>query len=159
MRCCLVSCRSGVFDEQSLIVGTKHLIKASLAGSLYSRLTYLRRASLLLMKRKWAGSQMKPADWQASTQDWPSWDTSSLRELRGGQAEGAVTLDAQPRAVVLGRGTNRGPIILLPPADPFLERLAGMKGGSGAQKSWRWNKYNNFKKSNNCRTVKYYQTK
>lgn len=148
MRCCLVSCRSGVFDEQSLIVGTKHLIKASLAGSLYSRLTYLRRASLLLMKRKWAGSQMKPADWQASTQDWPSWDTSNLRELRGGQAEGAVTLDAQPRAVVLGRGTNRGPIILLPPADPFLERLAGMKGGSGAQKSWRWNKYNNFTRLN-----------
>jgi len=46
-------------------------------------------------------------------------------------------LDAQARAVELGRGTNRGPMILLPLADTSLERLPGMKGGSGAQKSWR----------------------
>lgn len=48
---------------------------------------------------------------------------------------GAVTLEAQPRDVELGRGTKSGPVILPPPADPSLERLAGMKGGSGAQKS------------------------
>lgn len=88
--------------------------------------THPLRASLLLMKRKWAGSQTKPATWHASTQDWPSWDTSSLSELRGGQVTGAVTLDAQPTAVELGRGTNRGPLILLPPVDPGLERFAGM---------------------------------
>lgn len=89
------------------------------------------------MKRKWAGSQMKPSEWHASTQDWPSWDMSSLRELRGGQAAGAVRLDAQPRAVELARGTNMEPVILLPPADSCLEKLAGTKGGSSAQKSWR----------------------
>lgn len=124
--------------KEIAIVVLLGLIFGGLQTISYFRLTYPRRASLLLMKRKWAGSQMKPADWHASTQDWPSWDTSSLRELRGGQTWGTVILDGQPRAVELGRGTNRGPVILLPPADPFLERLAGMKGGSGAQKSCRW---------------------
>ena len=98
---------------------------------------YLRRASLLLMKPKWAGSQTKPAERQASTQDWPSCDTSSLRELRGGQTGGAETLDAQPRAVEFGRDTNRGPVLLLPPARPGLETLAGTKRGSAVQKSCR----------------------
>lgn len=73
----------------------------------------------------------------ASTQDWPSCDTSSLRELRGGQTGGAETLDDQPRAVEFGRGTNRGPILLLPPAEPGLEKLAGTKRGSVVQKSCR----------------------
>lgn len=46
-------------------------------------------------------------------------------------------MDAQPKVVELGRATNRGPVILLLPADPCLERLAGMKGGSGVQKFWQ----------------------
>lgn len=50
---------------------------------------------------------------------------------------GAVTLDVQPRAGDVGSGTNRGPIILLPVADPCLEKLVGMKGDSGTQKSCR----------------------
>lgn len=103
--------------------------------------TYSCRASLLLMKRKWAGSQMNPAEWHASTQDWPSWDTSSRRELRGGQADGAVTLDAHTRAVELGRATKSRLLLgLLLPAAPCLDRLVGMKGGSGAQKSWKGRK-------------------
>lgn len=89
------------------------------------------------MKLKWAGSQTKPAEAQASTQDWPSCDTSSLRELSGGQTGGAETLDDQPRAVEFGRGTNRGPVLLLPPAEAGLEKLAGMKSGSAVQKSCR----------------------
>lgn len=96
---------------------------------------YLRRASLWLMKLKWAGSQTKPAERHASTQDWPSCDTSSLRELRGGQTGGAETLDDQPRAVEFGRGTKRGPVVLVPPAEPGLEKLAGTKRGSMVQKS------------------------
>lgn len=44
---------------------------------------------------------------------------------------------AQPRAVELGRGTNRGPGPALPPLCAALERLAGGNGGSGVQKSWR----------------------
>lgn len=36
----------------------------------------------------------------------------------------------------LARGTKSGPVNLLPPAEPCLDRLVGMKGGSGEQKSW-----------------------
>lgn len=103
--------------------------------------THSCRASLLLMKRKWAGSQTNPAEWHASTQDWPSWETSSRRELRGGQADGAVTLDDHTSAVELGRATKSGLLLgLLLPAALCLDRLVGMKGGSGAQKSCRGRK-------------------
>lgn len=113
-------------------------LKQQTSGSSVTDVTdYLRRASLLLMKLKWAGSQTKPAERHASTQDWPSCDTSSLRELRGGQTGGAETVDHQPRAVEFGRGTKRGPVVLVPPAEPGLEKLAGTKRGSVVQKSCR----------------------
>lgn len=57
------------------------------------------KASILLMKGKKAGSQMKPASWQVSTQDEASGDRKSRRALRGGQQAGAEMLGAQIRAV------------------------------------------------------------
>lgn len=90
-----------------------------------------------MTKRNSAGSHTRLARWHASTHDWPSWDASSLRELRGGQAGGALALGAQVRALELGSRTNRGPGLaeLLSPS--LEEELAGGKGASGVQKSWR----------------------
>lgn len=47
--------------------------------------SYALKASLMLMKRYKAGSQISPELWHASTHDWPSSEVKSLSALRGGQ--------------------------------------------------------------------------
>lgn len=64
------------------------------------------KASILLMKGKKAGSQIRPASWQVFTQDEASGDRTSRRALRGGQQAGAVMLGAQIKAVELGSWRN-----------------------------------------------------
>lgn len=91
------------------------------------------RASLLLMKRKKAGSQTSLAWRHASTHDWPSEETSSRRALRGGQEGGALMLGAQPRPVELGRATKGHSAL----PDLLLDELAGGYEASGVQKSYK----------------------
>lgn len=48
-------------------------------------MSYALKASLMLMKRYKAGSQISPALWHAFTHDWPSSEAKSRSALRGGQ--------------------------------------------------------------------------
>lgn len=52
---------------------------------LHEETSYALKASLMLMKRNKAGSQISPAVWHAFTHDWPSSEAKSRSALRGGQ--------------------------------------------------------------------------
>lgn len=52
---------------------------------LHEETSYALKASLMLMKRNKAGSQISSALWHAFTHDWPSSEAKSRSALRGGQ--------------------------------------------------------------------------
>lgn len=71
--------------------------------------SYALKASLMLMKRYKAGSQISPSVWHASTHDWPCSEDNSRRAERGGHDEKELTLEDQARTLELARGMN-GPL-------------------------------------------------
>lgn len=90
--------------------------------------THLFSASLLLTKRKKAGSHTRSELPQASTHDWPSADSASLRALIGGQQGGGVEFTAQETSPESPRRVNA-------PPGQTTDMLAGGNGASGLQKS------------------------
>lgn len=92
------------------------------------------KASILLMKGKKAGSQMRPASWHVFTHDEASGLRSSLRALRGGQDTGALMFEAHSTPVELGmrtKGFGGFP-------GHSLDSLADGKGLLMRQKSFIW---------------------
>lgn len=97
------------------------------------RISYALKASLMLMKRYKAGSQIKPASWQAFTHDSPCSEAKSCRAPSGGQDAWEVMLEAHVRTLELGRsmkGASGLPCHIL-------EAFTGGKRASGEQKSCR----------------------
>lgn len=94
--------------------------------------SYALKASLMLMKRYKAGSQMSAALWHAVTHDWPSREAKRRRALRGGQDGQELALEAQVRMLEFGRRT-KGPGGVL-----SQDEFTGGNGASGEQKSCRF---------------------
>lgn len=64
--------------------------------------SYALKASLMLMKRNKAGSQISSALWHASTHDWPSSEATRRSALSGGHDGKSLALEAQARRLELG---------------------------------------------------------
>lgn len=98
------------------------------------KVTHLFSASLLLTKRKKAGSHTKSELLQASTHDCPSAEMVSLSALSGGQEGGDVEFTAQETRPESSTSMN------MPPGQTT-DTLAGGNGASAPQKSCD-NEYN-----------------
>lgn len=93
------------------------------------KVTHLLSASLLLTKRKKAGSHTRSKLLHVSTHDCPSADMVSLRALRGGQQGGAVEFTAHETS-------PESPICMNKPPGQTTDMFAGGNGASTPQKSW-----------------------
>lgn len=74
-----------------------------LSNNQRERRSYALKASLMLMKRYKAGSQINPAVWHAVTHDWLSSEAKTRSALRGGQDEKELALKPQVRILESGR--------------------------------------------------------
>lgn len=93
------------------------------------KVTHLLSASLLLTKRKKAGSHTRSKLLHVSTHDCPSADMVSLRALRGGQQGGAVEFTTHETS-------PESPICMNKPPGQTTDMFAGGNGASTPQKSW-----------------------
>lgn len=93
------------------------------------KVTHLLSASLLLTKRKKAGSHTRSKLLHVSTHDCPSADMVSLRALRGGQQGGAVEFTTHETS-------PESPICMNKPPGQTTDMFAGGNGASAPQKSW-----------------------